>query len=255
MQMICIWFRLSCCHCHLIISCFIKIQNGLPFWCRLTQVVLENRPLNGSVCVRVCDCWDQAEKQTLFYLPYAVLYNNLILLLHSFNGLFARTTWVSQHQKGKPFWILLKQEMMGGSGISWTICKSFASHCRQITTPVPHYSIFLWARCSSWCPTISVKALKAVETQLQQKTTKSCMAYQMAQIPKTLSELQGHFSYYDWQNMICSPTAIAELLVESIVSSAANVNKHPWSIKVRASWLYGCMYGLKTDSSPACLQF
>jgi len=28
------------------ISCFIKIQNGLPFWCRLTQVVLEKRPLN-----------------------------------------------------------------------------------------------------------------------------------------------------------------------------------------------------------------
>jgi len=26
---------------------------------------------------------------------------------------FSRTTWVSQHQKGKPFWILLEQEMMG----------------------------------------------------------------------------------------------------------------------------------------------
>jgi len=25
---------------------------------------------------------------------------------------FSRTTWVSQHQKGKPFWILLEQEMM-----------------------------------------------------------------------------------------------------------------------------------------------
>ena len=24
-----------------IISCFSKIQNGLPFWCQLTQVVLE----------------------------------------------------------------------------------------------------------------------------------------------------------------------------------------------------------------------
>ena len=29
------------------------------------------------------------------------------------NGLFSRTTWVSRHQKGKLFWILLKQEMMG----------------------------------------------------------------------------------------------------------------------------------------------
>jgi len=43
-QMICIWS--SWCHCHLTISCFIKIQNSLPFWCRLTQVFLEKRPLN-----------------------------------------------------------------------------------------------------------------------------------------------------------------------------------------------------------------
>jgi len=32
-----------------VISGFSKIQNGLPFWCRLTQAVLEKRPLN--VCV------------------------------------------------------------------------------------------------------------------------------------------------------------------------------------------------------------
>jgi len=36
----------SWCHCHQIISCFSKIQNGLPFWCRLTQVILKKRPLN-----------------------------------------------------------------------------------------------------------------------------------------------------------------------------------------------------------------
>ena len=30
-----------------IISCFIKIQNGLSFCCRLTQVVLEKRPSTG----------------------------------------------------------------------------------------------------------------------------------------------------------------------------------------------------------------
>jgi len=38
-QVICIWS--SWCHCHPIISCCSKIQNGLPFWCRLTKVVLE----------------------------------------------------------------------------------------------------------------------------------------------------------------------------------------------------------------------
>jgi len=29
-----------------------------------------------------------------------------------------------------------------GNGISWTICRSFAPHSRQITTPAPHHSIF-----------------------------------------------------------------------------------------------------------------
>ena len=44
-QMICIWS--SWCHYHSIISCSSKIQNGLPFWWRLTLVFLEKRPLNG----------------------------------------------------------------------------------------------------------------------------------------------------------------------------------------------------------------
>jgi len=39
-QMICI--SSSWCHCHLIISCSSKIQNGLPFSCQLTQIVLES---------------------------------------------------------------------------------------------------------------------------------------------------------------------------------------------------------------------
>jgi len=43
----------------------------------------------------------------------------LLLLLRrrtmttTFNSLFSRTTWVSRHQKGTPFWILLEQEIMG----------------------------------------------------------------------------------------------------------------------------------------------
>jgi len=41
----------------------------------------------------------------------------------------------------KPIWILLKQETVSGSGISWAICKS-ALHSRQITTPAPHRQFF-----------------------------------------------------------------------------------------------------------------
>ena len=48
--------------------------------------------------------------------------------------------WVGS-RKVKPIWILLKQETVSGSGISWTICKS-ATCSRQITTPAPHHSVF-----------------------------------------------------------------------------------------------------------------
>jgi len=48
--------------------------------------------------------------------------------------------WAST-RKVKPIWILLKQETVNGSGISWAICK-FASRSRQITIPVPHNSFF-----------------------------------------------------------------------------------------------------------------
>jgi len=44
-------------------------------------------------------------------------------------------------RKVKPIWILLKQETVCGSGISWAVCKS-APCCRQITTPAPHQSVF-----------------------------------------------------------------------------------------------------------------
>jgi len=41
----------------------------------------------------------------------------------------------------KPIWILLKQQTVSGSGISWAICKS-APRSRQITMPAPHHSVF-----------------------------------------------------------------------------------------------------------------
>jgi len=47
---------------------------------------------------------------TALTINTVITHNTLLLLLHPFNGLFSR---VSRHQKGKPFWILLEQEMMG----------------------------------------------------------------------------------------------------------------------------------------------
>jgi len=65
---------------------------------------------------------------------------------------------VDWYQKGKPIWILLKQETVSGSGISWAVCKS-APRSRQIATPAPHHSVFYRPSCR---PTNSVKALKAI---------------------------------------------------------------------------------------------
>ena len=44
-------------------------------------------------------------------------------------------------RKVKPIWILLKQETVSDSVISWAVCKS-APRSRQITTPAPHHSVF-----------------------------------------------------------------------------------------------------------------
>jgi len=66
-----------------------------------------------------------------------------VITLHLFNkASFPGQPGKAGIRKAEPFWILMKQEMMGGSGISWTICKSFALRSWQITTPAPHHSIF-----------------------------------------------------------------------------------------------------------------
>ena len=78
---------------------------------------------------------------------------------HPFNGPFPGLSRWAGTRKVKPIWILLKQETMSCSGISWTICKS-APRSRQITMPAPHQSVFLQAGCPSCHITNSVKALK-----------------------------------------------------------------------------------------------
>ena len=66
-------------------------------------------------------------------------------------------------RKVKPIWILLKQETVSGSGISWAICKSAV--CTSLQTD-NHASTrplsFLQAGCPSCCPTNCIKALKAL---------------------------------------------------------------------------------------------
>ena len=83
---------------------------------------------------------------------------------HPFNGPFLGLPRWSSTRKVKPIWILLKQETVGGSGISWAISKS-APRSRETTTPAPNHYCFLqvgWNGCPSCHSTNSVKALKAL---------------------------------------------------------------------------------------------
>jgi len=65
-------------------------------------------------------------------------------LTHTHTHLTALCLWLSGWagtRKVKLIWILLKQETVSGSGISWVVCKS-APRSRQITTPAPQHSVF-----------------------------------------------------------------------------------------------------------------
>jgi len=77
---------------------------------------------------------------------------------HSLNGLFPSTTWINQHQKGKPFWMFMKEEM----GWWWHQLDPMQMICISIHTANQGSTSslnFLQATCFSWCPTNSVKAL------------------------------------------------------------------------------------------------
>jgi len=68
----------------------------------------------------------------MWAVPHHSLLLLLLVLLHPFSG-----TRKANHSGF--FW---SKRWWGGSGITWTICKSFAPCCRQISTPVPQHSVF-----------------------------------------------------------------------------------------------------------------
>ena len=99
------------------------------------------------------------------------------IILHPFNGLFSRTTWVSRHQNGKQFWILMKQDMMEWQWhqldhmqIIYTLFKT-DNHASTSSLN------FLQAGCcSSRRQTNSVKALKAITQYNKDIITVFCKA-------------------------------------------------------------------------------
>ena len=80
---------------------------------------------------------------------------------HPFNGPLSRTTWVSRYQKGKT-----NLDFTEARDSEWQwhqlgyvqVCTSLETDNYASTRPLS----FLQAGCPSWCPTNSVKALKAL---------------------------------------------------------------------------------------------
>ena len=133
------------------------VQQGTIFWRMLRNGLLASFIclvlLNDTLTVKLLDCllW-----KTVCCCFLCILQQNNTHLMSLCPGL---PGWAGT-RKLKPVWILLKQETVSCSDISWAICKS-APRSRQIIMPAPHHSVFLQAGCPSCRPTNSVKALKA----------------------------------------------------------------------------------------------
>jgi len=77
---------------------------------------------------------------------------------HAFNGPLSGTTRVNRYLKGKPIWILRKQEWQWHQLGHMQVCISLQTDNHTSTPPLS----FLQVGCPSCHPTNSVKALKAL---------------------------------------------------------------------------------------------
>jgi len=100
--------------------------------------------------IHVAEFWHGKWPETTICILFAHTHTRLTALCPGLPG------WAGT-RKVKPIWILLKQDTVSGSGISWAICKS-APRSRLITTPAPHSSVFTGRM--PFLPTNSVRALK-----------------------------------------------------------------------------------------------
>jgi len=121
----------------LYIKCkYIKLMYLTTANCRWKNIALQ--------CVRIPDSYKHYQPGELL-LTLNILAPNFVtaaVFVHTHTRLTALFPGVPRSAgTRKPIWILLAQETVSDSGISWAICKS-APCSRQITTPVPHHSVF-----------------------------------------------------------------------------------------------------------------
>ena len=174
--------------------------NGISFWSVLS--VASTRVFHQIVIAFVGyrpytrgnhECWDF---ETAFINSVYELHHTRTHLTALFPGL---PGWAGT-RKVKPIWILLKQETVSGSGISWAICKS-ASRSRQPcgehpTTQVLYKSDALPAAqptastsCKFYC-LILLHLSGCMKRQSSHRLHRSCIGYAMFGV-----------SMWNWQSM------------------------------------------------------
>jgi len=97
-----------------------------------------------------CILYELTTLKRAFEAPVSVSihchYSTACCILYTHMHLFLGLARWAGTRKVKPIWILLMEEIVSGSGISWAICKS-APRSRQITMSAPHHSVF-----TGWMP-------------------------------------------------------------------------------------------------------
>jgi len=144
-------FLIVCtCHMWLYVLCIPMYSTALIVIFTCFPQSLFSMYYTAKLCVLLLQLWTLCITDTCWYLTRCLYYWNPVFHIsgcrytHTHTRLTALCPglprWAGT-RKVKPIWILLKQETVSGSGISWATCKS-APRFRQITTPAPHYSVF-----------------------------------------------------------------------------------------------------------------
>ena len=155
---------------------------------------------------------------------------------HPLNGPLSGTTRVSRYHamvKVKHIWILLKQETVSGSGISWAISKS-APRSRQITTQAPHHSVFCrpdalpaaWPSASkhSFIKYYNILHQPSRVFPVQQQAPYTCVFHQLQQAQHHCWQSTWHCTHHpSTDNQICNNSSCSS--VKRITLSAGNMTQ------------------------------
>ena len=112
--------------------------------------------------------------------------------------------WAST-RKVKPTWILLKQETVSGSGISWAICKS-APRSRQITTSAPHHAdaaveTRIWIGWNKFRHLVPLLTNKDMSLIMRGRLHSSCVRSSMLHVSKTWPVKKENVVALQWAEM------------------------------------------------------